>query len=284
MEVLFMSSKLETKLLQYEKSTPISNDDELIEAIEKIISNEESVPIEERDFDLIDEAVEAILSLKKVDIEQLEDSAEKITDRYFNEIQTQRVNFVKKNKIKSVRLKWLIPIAAIISLLTVTTAVAYAFGFDIISMTKEAYTQLVEKVFYKQGNDDLIITNDIQEYDSLFDFMNNEDYSTLILPHNLSEEYKIESVYVEDYGTYKSIALFINCHQTSHEVTILTPFDSNYDTLNRETQFIGNYEVIYSQYDGKHQGEFIYEGNYYVITSSSYEQLKIIIESMGKQK
>ena len=131
-----MSSKLETKLLQYEKSTPISNDDELIEAIESIISNEESVPIEERDFDLIDEAVDAILSLKKVDIEQLEDSAEKITDRYFDEIQTQRGELVKKTK--TVRLKWLIPIAAIISLLTIITVVSYAFGYDLISMTKEA--------------------------------------------------------------------------------------------------------------------------------------------------
>ena len=279
-----MGSKLETKLLQYEKSTPISNDDELIEAIESIISNEESVPMEERDFDLIDEAVDAILSLKKVDIEQLEGCAEKITDRYFDEIQTQSVELVKKAKTKTVRLKWLIPIAAIISLLTITTAVAYAFGYDLISMTKEAYLQLVEKVCYKQGNDELIITNDVNEYSSLSDFVDGGDYSSLILPYNLSEDYNIDNIYVEDYGTYKSIALFISNDGTTHEVTILTPYTSDYSTSNKESQVIGIYDVYYSQYDDKHQGEFVEGGNYYAITSSSYEQLKIIIESMDKQK
>ena len=277
-----MSSKLETKLLQYEKSTPISNDDELIEAIESIISNEESVPIEERDFDLIDEAVDAILSLKKVDIEQLEDSAEKITDRYFDEIQTQRGELVKKTK--TVRLKWLIPIAAIISLLTIITVVSYAFGYDLFSMTKEAYLQLMEKVCYKQGNYELIITNDVNEYSSLSDFVDDGDYSSLILPYNLSNDYNIDNVYVEDYGTYKSIALFISNDGITHEVTILTPYTSDYSTSNRESQVIGNYDVYYSQYDDKHQGEFVEEGNYYAIISSSYEQLKIIIESMVKQK
>lgn len=279
-----MGLKLETKLLQYEKSTPISTDDELIEAIESIISNEESVPMEDRDFDLIDEAVDAILSLKKVDIDQLEDSAEKITDRYFDEIQTQRVELVEKNKAKTVRLKRLIPIAAIISLLTITTAVAYAFGYDLISMTKEAYLQLVEKVCYKQGNNELIITNDVNEYSSLSDFVDDGDYSSLILPYNLSEDYNIDNVYVEDYGTYKSIALFISNDGITHEITILTPYTSDYSTSNRESHVIGNYDVYYSQYDDKHQGEFVEEGNYYAITSSSYEQLKIIIESMEKQK
>ena len=84
MEALFMSSELENRLLQYEKSASISTDEELIKAIECILSNEESLPFEERNFDLIEEAIDAVLSLQKIDIEQLEKSAEIVTNRYFS--------------------------------------------------------------------------------------------------------------------------------------------------------------------------------------------------------
>lgn len=273
-----MGSKLETKLLQYEKSTPISNDNELIEAIENIISNEESVPMEERDFDLIDEAVDAILSLKKVDIEQLEDCAEQVTDKYFNEIQTQKSKTVKKSKSKTVRLKWLIPIVAIISLLMVSTIVGYAFGYDFISMTKKAYIQLVEKVFYKNDNNELIVTDDFQSFDTLNQFLTSGDYSNLLLTNELAKNYHIENIEVNNFGSHKNITVRMESNGDTHELFVQTPGTADFSNL--QTQKIGQLDVYVCEYDGRHQGQFVFNGDLYTIVTSSYENLKKIIESM----
>ena len=275
-----MSSKLENKLLQYEKSTPISNDSELIKAIECIINTEEALPFEERDFDLIDEAVDVILSLKKVDIEQLENCAEKITDKHFDEIESANIDKVKKSNHKSVRLRWLIPIAAIVSLLIVSTTVAYALGYDLISMTKEAYVQLVEKVFYKQGEKDLIITEDVKEYESFEDLLKNEANSKLLVPTNLSGQYSIDRIYEEDYGDYKKITLHIDIDGSTQKIKIKTQYSGTFNEQSEKFQKVGAFDILYTQYDGVHQAEFLYEGDYYAIVSSSYEILTKIIESL----
>ncbi len=275
-----MSSKLENKLLQYEKSTPISNDEELIKAIESIIRDEESVPYEERDFDLIDEAVDAIFSLRKVDIEQLEECAENITDKYFYEVQTKDADDVKKIKHRSVRLKWIIPIAALVSLLIVGSMVAYSCGFDLISMTKKAYTQLVEGVIYKQGNKELIMTEDVKEYDSLEDFTKTEDNSNLLLPNNLSGQHSIDRIYEADYGDFKEIFLDISIDNSIQTIIIETPCSGNFNEQSDRFRKMGGFDVLYSQYDNVYQAEFFYEGNYYAIQASSYEILTKIIESL----
>ncbi len=275
-----MSSKLENRLIQYEKSTPISNDEELIKAIETIIGEEETLPYEDRDFDLIEEAVDAVLSLKGVDIGLLEECAEEITDVYFNEMQDDEANIVKKSKTKSVRLKWLIPIAAIVSTLIAGAMVAYAFGFDLIEMTKKAYAQLVEKETYEEGDHELIITSDCKKYRSVPEFLENEEVDALLLPYDLPEEFSIDSIQISDYGEYAEISLLISNEESDTNIIIKTP-ETDIISDNEETKFvIGNYHVNYYQYDGKHQADFVYEGNHYILISSSYNSLEKIIESL----
>lgn len=273
-----MNTKLENKLLQYEKSTPISNDEELIKAIESIIRDEESVPPEERDFDLIDEAVDALLSLRKVDIEQLEECAEKITDKCLYEVQTKDVDDVKKIKRKSVRLKWIIPIAALLSLLIVGSMVAYAFGFDVISMTKEAFTQLAEKVNYKNDNKELIITEDFQTFNSIQQLLDSDDYSNLLLTSELDQNYHVEFIEVNDFGSYKDIIVRMESDGDTYKIYIDTPGTRDFPNL--QPQKIGKFDVYISEYDDVHQGEFVYNGGLYTIVTSSYENLKKIIESL----
>ena len=276
-----MSSKLENKLMQYENNTPISNDNELIQAIKSIISNEEALPYDKRDFDLIEEAVEAVLTLQDVDIEQLEECAEEITDAYFNEAQDDEANLVKKSKNKPVKLKWIIPIAAILSILVAGTIAAYALGYDLIEMTKKAYSQLVEKESWKEGDHELIITSDRKEYSSLSAFLENEEVGALLLPYDLPEEFSIDSIQMSDYGEYKQIVFAFIGEESAHSIIITTPYIGENNNIESEN-IIGNYHVSCCQYDDKHQGEFLYENNQYVVVSSSYDNLKIIIESLGK--
>ena len=282
MEVLCMSSKLENRLMQYEKSTPISNDNELIQAIKSIINNEEALPYDERDFNLIEEAVEAVLTLQGVNIERLEECAEEITDAYFNDMQDDEANIVKKSINKSVKLKWIIPIAVILSILAAGTIAAYAFGFNLIEMTKKAYSQLVEKETYEEGDHELIITSDCKEYDSFPEFLEKEKVDALLLPYDLPEAFSIDSFQMNDYGEYKQIVISLIGEESAHSIVITTPYigenNNNIETHN----IIGNYYVNCCQYDDKHQGEFLYDNNQYVVVSSSYDNLKIIIESLRK--
>lgn len=275
-----MSSELENRLMQYEKSTPISNDEELIKAIESIIGEEETLPYEKRDFDLIDEAVEAILTLQDVDIGQLEESAERITDTYFNGMQTDKTDIVRKSKAKSVKLKWLIPIAAIVSILAASMIVAYALGYDIIEMTKKAYTQLIERESYEEGNDEIIITANCKEYHSLSEFMENENYETLLLPFDLPDEFSIDEIQSDDYGEYRKIQLFISDGKSVTNIKIKTPATDTVSDNEESGQTIGGHQVNYYQYEGNHQAEFMHEGNYYTVISASYNSLEKIIESL----
>ena len=160
-----MSSKLEEKLLEIEKENPISNDEELINAVKSIIDKEEALSVEERDFDLIDEAIEAVFLLNDVDIEHINKRAQKTTDDFLEKIRTVNQSAVKNKKNKSFRLKWLIPIAAVVSLMIVGTVTAYAFGYNSFNMSKDAIVQLVEKVLYRQGDTDIIVTSNVKKYD-----------------------------------------------------------------------------------------------------------------------
>lgn len=277
-----MSSELENRLMQYEKSTPISNDEELIKAIESIIGEEETLPYEKRDFDLIDEAVEAILTLQDVDIGQLEESAERITDTYFNGMQTDKTDIVRKSKAKSVKLKWLIPIAAIVSILAASMIVAYALGYDIIEMTKKAYTQIIERESYEEGNDEIIITADRKEYQSLSEFLANEEADELLLPLDLSDEFSIDGIKVTYYGEYTEVIISVLYEDSSHILQIKAPGVDIVDANEDAKQIIGNYPVDYCQYEDIHQAQFMHEGNYYTVISASYNSLEKIIESLRK--
>ncbi|MCI9449407.1 MAG: hypothetical protein HFE30_04050 [Clostridiales bacterium] len=276
-----MNDKLEKKLLQYEKSAPISNDDELIKAIENIINSEESLPYEERDFDLVEEAIDTVLSLKGIDIRSLEECTDNLTDDYVCRMDAKKIKSIKKSTFKSIKLRWIIPVAALLSLLAITAG-AYVFGYNLIDMTKEAIMQLVEKTSYKEGDHEFIITKDYKEYNSLSDYLKNEKTSNLLLPYDLPENCNIKNICVEEYGDYQAITLklTISDEDFEHSLIIETPYIGE-NNLNQELQQeIGNYHVNYSQYDDKHQGEFIYNENHYIIVSSSYDNLKIIIESL----
>ena len=139
-----MSSRLENDLSNFEKNNSIKNDEELIAAIEFLIDKENYLPEEERDYDFIDEAVELILSVKGVDLEKVDDHSEKkaaeCIDRVKKEVGSGES--VHGSKPRSLRMKWMIPIVALLAMLTIGVA-AQAMGFDLIGMTKKAYESLV---------------------------------------------------------------------------------------------------------------------------------------------
>ena len=114
-----MASKLELRLSEYEEQRPVTNDEELMTAIADIIEAEESLPETERDFELLEEAIDAYISLKGADIDELEARAAEIGTAHLETVG-------KNNSVISLRLRYFLPVAALFTLILVGSIVTYA--------------------------------------------------------------------------------------------------------------------------------------------------------------
>ena len=277
-----MNSRLENDLLNFEKDNPIKNDEELIAAIEFLIGKENSLPEEERDYDFIDEAVEMILSVKGVDLEKLDAHSEKKASECID-IVKKEVAFrksVPKSKPRLLRTKWMIPVAALLAVLTIGV-VAQTMGFDVIGMTKEAYQSIVRKITHESDNSNLIITDEYGEFTSLQDFLSSGDYSGYLLPYELPEGYELKNIDYEDYGEFRMTTILIESGDVQGSIRIKSPFSA--EQLPSANETIGNHEVYCTTDDNIHQGEFVYKGNKYTITAFSHNDLKTIIEDLEEK-
>lgn len=111
--------------------------------------------------------------------------------------------------------------------------------------------------------------------------MNSGNYSEYLLPYKLPEIYKLKSINVEDYGEFKMTTILIESGSDQDTIIIKSPFSATQTPSANET--IGNYEVYCTTYDNISQGDFVYKGNKYTITTSSYNELKTIIELLEKK-
>jgi hypothetical protein len=274
-----VSLKLEKRIMQYEKSTSISNDEELLHAIEQILKEEQSLPPEEKDFDLVDEAIEMILSLKNVDIEQLDKVSEQVVSDHLELVKNKIQSQSSKNHRRVLKMKRFFPLAAVISLLAASTIIAYACGLDLASMTGDMFNQLARKVKHHNGDKDLIISDDSSNYKSLHELIQNEDVSNLLLPKDFPDGCVIDYIDVVDYGEYTDITLFMTADSSIKSFNIRTPYSYAADI---ETVPIGNYDVNMYDYDSRYHAKFEYGDSAYSIEASSYEMLETIILSLEK--
>lgn len=273
-----MNSKLENKLKLYEQRTPITNDEDLISAIETILDSEESLPYEDRDYDLIEEATEAILSLQGVDMAQLDRDAEKLREEFYESIENQK-SFAKKTSARrSVNKRWIIPLVAVISVIATLTLVVAACGYNF----DEIFLWLKEKISFEDGRDEYIKTEDCRTYDSFDSFLNDEIASEILLPYAMFDELTVETIRISNFGTYQNVSMLIEIGGVVQQIDINTPCSSDYDFSNKTVQ-IGDYQVWCVEYDTTFHGVFEHEGNQYEIISSSYENLEAIIKNMEKQ-
>ncbi len=274
-----MNSKLELKLIEYGKSIPVTNDAELISALDSIIEAEEQLDFENRDYDLIDEAVEMILSLQNVNVDALDEKAVNISDRYFEEIKADKTIEPEKNikKYKSVRIKWLIPVAAVMSLLVTGVLVAYACGYSVISMSKEIYESFIENIIHKKDEQELVITEGYKDYANIEELREAEP--DVLLPISFIKQCNVDAINTVDNVECTDINIVFSYNGEPCEILIITPDMYDFDESLATTE-IGNYSVLYVQYDNIHQFEFVNNNAYYTITANSYETLTKIIKSL----
>ncbi len=260
-----MNSILENKLTEYEESTPISNDAELKSAIESILNKENLLPYEERNYELIEEAVDALLELQGTDLNELE--------RYADEIKIG--HGPKKSEVK---LKWIIPVAAAVALMLSLTVVASSRGHSIWDMAKEAYSAIVDSFSRKDGNNDLIATDGYTKYETLDEL--REAVPDVLLPENLPDGYEFDLISVGVYEDYKKISILLVYKDVKQTITIKTPDTNDFTADGENVCIVYGYTTKYSQHDNSHRMEFGHNGNYYNISANSYEALTEIIKSM----
>ena len=101
-----------------------------------------------------------------------------------------------------------------------------------------------------------------------------------MLPYDLPENWRVDSIGVVDYGAYKEISLSMSDEESTVDMTIETPYTDVFVGSNEHKHTVGDRTVCYFQYDGKHQFEFAERNCYYSIISSSYDSIETVLKSL----
>lgn len=267
-----MLSKLEEKLLEFENETAASDNEEVKAIVNKIIEAEEAIDYEERDYDLLAEANEFLLRLENVDVEALDENADKLFAKAMSELKNK-----KKVRRSGIRAKWIVPIAAALSLVLISGVVTVAFGRGFDDISKRIYSELKRGVQYILGTDEVAVTDDYEKFNTIEDLATDEKCSHFALPRNLSDEYKVVDILVLYYDDGEHIDIKLEKDGYPCSISIRGNTDWNVEL---DKQSLGKYEVHLTQYDGVYQGEFVFEGDYYIVTADSYDGLIELIDSM----
>lgn len=266
-----MNNKLESRLAEIGKRVPIENDRELYDAVLGIIDEERAKKPEERDFDLLEEAIDFSLSLEGADGEKISSDAAAVGERALSSVPEE-----KKGRTAPLRAKWIIPVAALLAVLLAAAVGAKVFdlsifGRDARDAVRDEILEGGDDVFEKDGWE-VYVGEEMEKVHSLVELDAAISRDGLLLPYGY--EYGVTDISTADYGD-------------SYRITIKTDVglvDVKTDTGwgNASPTFVrtGRYDVVYSHYDNVYQGEFVYNDCMYCITSETEEGLEILIASM----
>ena len=264
--------KLEEKLLQYEKHTQINTDEELKKAVIAVIDAEEKLDYEERDYELINEATEALLSLDNIDIDKINEHADKLFCEAVNTFRSP-----VKSKRSAARIRWIIPIAAALSLVIVCGVMASGFGLSFADLSKKMYTELKYNIVHLFGNEEVVITDKSGIYQSVEAFKSCEKYADISLPAIIDDNYTVNDILVMDYEDHYKIIIKLEKNNLLTEIHIDTQCVGDFP---ENISKIGAHNVYVSQYDDRYQGEFFFNDCTYLINAPTYEELAELIETL----
>lgn len=277
-----MGTKIEERLAQYERTTPITCDDELFSAIDEIIAREEKRPYEKRDYELIDQAISYRFRLGNVDTGKIEADYGRISAESKAKTAAQ-----SPRKGRAVRIKWLAPIAAMFVLVSAMSILVSGGGSSFNDISKAQFEQLAEEGVMTFDEEEVVYEESIAKYKKYKSFLKDFKGSGLYLPTAFPEGYEVKEVSVTPYEDYVRIGISIFWDNFPCEVVISIPkqFQGYWDQI----EMIGGHEVKYYLYHDVEkdvdvcQSSFTADGNEYGVNVISYEDMKFIIENMEVQ-
>lgn len=275
-----MESKLLERIHEIESVAPISSDEELIAALDRIVEKEEELPWEKRDYDLIEEAIEYKLRLEGVDIEECGRRADELSKQIL-----QKINDEKKGSTANKRHSIFRRVACVLATamtLVVLTVGTYALNPSFRDFTNKMYNQLKDKIWYHSDNIDYIITHDTLEFSSIDDLVSDERFGSLALPYELSEGYEITRIEANDYGEFLQVTISIQKESQFYPIYIMIPSSENIEE--DKTIRIGDYDVAVEENSNSITGVFKSNSTaYYQVEADSMESLFEIINSIKRR-
>ncbi len=267
-----MNNKLESRLADIEKSRPINNDSELYEVILGIIEEERAKRPEERDFDLLDEAIDASLALAGKEEDSVLSDSETVMERALAAVPEDR-----EPRYAPARVKWLIPVAAILAILLAAAVGAKVFdlpffGREERDAVREEILDLTDGTVFEKDGWEVYVGEEMEKVNSLVELDAALSRDGLLLPYRYEDG--VTDISTADYGE-------------SYRITIQTDVglvdvktDTGWGNTSPAFVRIGRFDVVYSHYDNVYQGEFVYNDCMYCITSETEEGLEMLIGSM----
>ncbi len=275
-----MVGTVELKLAEYEKTSPISNEAQLCAALVSIIEEERKKNEKRRDYDLIDEAIEFLLELSGVDLDELASFAEGEAEEAIGLI-PDRI------PVYRTRVKWVIPAAALLAVLLGTLAAAH-------KQESPAYVfsdEMEDKVASMEPGETIetdgweISVGGVESGDNVMleDLMAAASEYSFMLPTGLGDGYSYKVDSIGDFSDYKLINFRVSGEDGTGDVEISTN-----ETLGAGNTLIrcGRFDVAFFKYpDPMMSGDTIYQGCFehggctYNVFASSEEFLSKIIES-----
>lgn len=270
-----MNSRLEEKLAAYEENIPITNDEELLLALDTIIEEQEKLPPEEKDETLISEAIDASLSLRGEDLRELE--------KLSRELASKHIAVTKKKRTSSPMIVRFgrrgIAVAAALAVIMMTSIIGFAAGYDWIS---ELYNRIMNV-----DNSELMVVSESIEYENLSDMVADFNLKDVLLPHSLPDglSYKMmtgqaANSKAED-GTlfaYKIFDIRTTGDCTWQEICIET--ENLGTTAEGEMRNIGGREVTYYLDGARHCAFFGLDGYTYTLSATEYSELEALLKAL----
>lgn len=275
-----MESKLLERIHEIESVAPISSDEELIAALDRIIKKEEELPWRIRDYDLIEEAVEYKLRLEGVDTEECGRRAEELSKQILHKINNEQKR--KTTYRQRPRLRRVACVLAAALTLVVLTVGTYAFSPSFRDFTNKMYNQLKEKTWYHSDNTDYIITHDALTFTSLDNLSKDERFSSIPLPYGLPDNCIITDIQIRDYGDVQHIEMAIYNGDQPSFISITMPSSERYDDL--DTKKIGDYNVLLKTDGDYYFGYFVLCDNCICkVKAKSMKLLTTVIQSFDRR-
>ncbi len=277
-----MNSKLEEKLRQYEKSTPITNDTELLRALDEIITEENAKLFTDRDYELIDEAVDAILTLRGEDVEKLESLAEECTDKNIYKRAGFAQHLHNKSVFKAAKIKRLVPLVAVLVVALMTTIVAYTSGYDWLNAVGNRIMDTFEE------NQNALAAGEYYEFSAIGELAGISECENMLLPSELPEDFSYKRISVQkdrakltenNYADYTIISIVTNRKNSWQEISIKPSAVS--EKVEGEESNIGGIDLIYYKDGDRHCGAFERGIHTYKVSAATVSELNSLLSSLS---
>lgn len=276
-----MNSKLEERLYLYERDHPIHSDQDLLAALEAILAEQDSFPVEQKDFDLISEATEFALHLQGYSDEQLTEMANASGKRILDRIHEKSIPAKRRTpKSRRTRLAWII-LVAIVGALTITSVSASMRGINIMSATKDFIINLINHNALTVNDQDFIAQSNYKTFNSISDLSKEFNNFVLMLPNPKKGDIKCTEINSALYDNDTTISILAEIPSYEVFVTIVIIHSKDYKESIVPTESLCGRDVLLSKINDNTQCEFFDENsNHYIIQSQSLDAIKLILDSM----